>query len=280
MEEPAMTNTTTPISNGSNPAPAAKAASRTTTRRTTTAAAATTSASGSSRTQPQPVATPTPTIRTMIVLLPDALPHDSLTAHALDRHFGVRGVLEARFWAVPALKLWQRGQIVGLRKGRPASCAGGPVRLLDLAGLRHAAGIGAGLRHQVWTRAVQGTRPAHAWTALLTKHLADPAKYSWDDATRDFHAQPRVNAMRLHNAVNPGAGHLDLFDIEMFQAEQMAYQHYSAATAICGDALLCDNGVRLAPQSDTLAHRTTYIEQALRVLDFMPPEQRLIAVSL
>lgn len=275
----AKTATTPPSSNGSTPAPAAKATPKKATRPTTAATPAA-PASGSSRTQPQPAVTPTPTIRTMIVLLPDAVPHESLTAHALDRHFGVRGVLEARFWAVPTLKLWQRGQIVGLRKGRPASCAGGPARLLDLAGLRQAAGIGAGIRHQVWTHAVQGTRPAYAWNAYLTKHYADPAKYSWDDAKSDFHAQPRVNAMRMHNAVNPGAGHLDLFDIEMFQAGQMAYQHYSAVTAICGDALLCDNSVRLAPRSDTLADRTTYIEQALRVLDVMPAEQRLIAVSL
>ena len=276
-----MTETATaaPSINGSTPAPAAKAAPKKETR-TTAAATPAAAVSGISRTQPQPAVPPTPTIRTMIVLLPDAVPHESLTAHALDRHFGVRGVLEARFWALPGLKLWQRRKIVGLRKGRPAACAGGPARLLDLAGLRQAAGIGAGLRHEVWTHAVRGTRPAHAWTAYLAKHLADPAKYSWDDATRDFHAQPRVNAMRMHNAVNPGAGHLDLFDIEMFQAGQMAYQHYSAATAICGDALLCDNGVRLAPRSDTLADRTTYIEQALRVLDVMPPEQRLIAVSL
>lgn len=267
--------TTSPSSNGSTPASTATATPKKATRPTTAAPA-----SGTFRTQPQPAVTPTPTIRTMIVLLPDAVPHESLTAHALDRHFGVRGVLEARFWAVPSLRLWQRGQLVGLRKGRPASCAGGPARLLDLSGVRQAAGIGAGIRHQLWSHAVQGTRPAYAWTAFLVKHLADPAKYTWDDATSDFHAQPRVNAMRMHNAANPGAGHLDLFDIEMFQAGQMAYQHYSAVTAICGDALLCDNGVRLAPHSDTLADRTTYIEQALRVLDVMPAEQRLIAVSL
>jgi hypothetical protein len=272
----AKTASTAPSSNGSTPASAAKATPKKAARPTTAA----TPASGSSRTQPQPAVSPTPTIRTMIVLLPDAVPHESLTAHALNRHFGVRGVLEARFWAVPSLKLWQRGQIVGLRKGRPASCAGGPARLLDLAGLRQAAGIGAGIRHELWTHAVRGTRPAYPWTAYLSKHLADPAKYNWENAKSDFHAQPRVNAMRMHNAANPGAGHLDLFDIEMFQAGQMAYQHYSAVTAICGDALLCDNSVRLAPRSDTLADRTTYIEQALRVLDVMPAEQRLIAVTL
>ncbi|GAB1644246.1 hypothetical protein [Krasilnikovia sp. MM14-A1259] len=275
----AKTATTAPSSNGSTPAPAATPAPKAT-RRTTAAVTPAAPTSGSSRTQPPPAVTPTPTIRTMIVLLPDAVPHESLTAHALDQHFGVRGALEPRFWAAPTLKLWQRGQLVGLRKGRPAACAGGPARLLDLAGLRQSAGIGAGIRHQVWTHAVRGTRPAYPWTTYLAKHLADPAKYSWDDAKNDFHTQPRVNAMRMHNVVNPGAGHLDLFDIEMFQAGQMAYQHHSAATAVCADALLCDNGVRLAPRSDALTDRTTYVEQALRVLDVMPAEQRLIAVSL
>jgi hypothetical protein len=181
---------------------------------------------------------------------------------------------------VPTVKLWQRQHLVLLRKGTPAYCAGGPVRLLDLTGMRHAAGIGAGIRHQVFTHAVKGTRPAYPWHAYQAKHDKYGDRYSLDDATRDFHAQPRITAMRMHNAVNPTAGHLDLAEVEIYQAGQMAYQHYSAATAICADAILTDDGRRLAPASDALADRTTYIEQALRLLDTLDPAQRLIAVTL
>jgi hypothetical protein len=229
---------------------------------------------------PQPVATPTATIHTMIVCLPDGLPRDALTASRLDRHFGVSGSLQPRFWASPALYPWQRGQLFGLRKGRPACCAGGPVRLLDLAGLRHAGGVGAGIRHQLWQRVVHGTRPATPWPIFLTRHLADPRRYPYPAAQAAFGHQPRVNAMRMHNAATPGAAHLPVVELEMFQAGPAAYQHYSACTAICGDALLTADGHKLAPQSDALTDRVTYLDQAVRHLDTVEPAQRLLAVAL
>ena len=227
-----------------------------------------------------PVLTPTATIRTMIVCLPDGLPREALTRSRLDRHVGVSGTLHARFWASPARYPWQRGQLVGLRKGRPAYCAGGPVRLLDLAGMRHAAGVGAGIRYQVWQRVVHGTRPAHPWPVFLARHLADPSTHPWQAAAAAFHHQPRVNAMRMHNAACYGAPHLAIEELEMFQAGQTAYQHYSACTAICGDALLTADGHLLAPASDALTHRVTYLEHAVRHLDTVEPGQRLLAVAV
>jgi hypothetical protein len=223
---------------------------------------------------------PTATIRTMILLLPDYLPSQSLNTAALDRQFGIRCTPQPRFWARPGLRLWQRSAMIGLRKGRPAWCAGGPARLLDLTGIRYAAGVGAALRHEVWSSVVHGTRPAYPWHSYLAKHLADPDRYSREDAETDFQSQPRVNAMRIHNAVDPTAGILDLSEIEMLQAGSIAYQHFSAATAVCADALLRDDGTRLAPASDALTHRTTYLEHALRMVDTLPDEQRLIAVTL
>nr|WP_258544578.1 hypothetical protein [Micromonospora provocatoris] len=66
----------------------------------------------------------------------------------------------------------------------------------------------------------------------------------------------------------------------MFQAGPMAYQHYSATTAVCGDALLTPDGHKLAPASDALTHRVTYLEQAMRYLDTIETDQRLLAVAL
>ena len=48
----------------------------------------------------------------------------------------------------------------------------------------------------------------------------------------DYNTQPRVNAIRMHNAATYGAGRLALGELEMFQAGCMAYQHYSATTAV------------------------------------------------
>ncbi len=226
------------------------------------------------------VVTPTVTIRTMIVCLPDGLPSQALTAATLDRHFGVSGALSPRFWASPAMWLWQRRELFAPRKGRPVYCAGGPVRLLDLAGMRHAAGVGAGIRHQLWQRVVHGTRPARPWTEFHARHLAEPAKYPQERAEADYFNQPRVNAMRMHNAASYGAAHLEVGELEMFQAGPMAYQHHSATTAVCGDALLTPDGHKLAPESDALCHRVTYLEQAGRYLDTVEPDQRLLAVAL
>jgi hypothetical protein len=229
---------------------------------------------------PQPAVPPTATIHAMIVCLPDGLPRDALTDCRLDRLFGVSGSLQPRFWASPAIWPWQRGQLFALGKGRPACCAGGPVRLLDLAGMRHAAAVGAGIRHQLWQRVVHGTRPATPWPIFLARHLADPRRYPYPAAQAAFGNQPRVNAMRMHNAATPGSAHLPVAELEMFQAGPTAYQHYSACTAICGDALLTADGHQLTPDSDALTHRVTYLEHAVRHLDTLTPGQRLLAVAL
>ncbi|MEV0392153.1 hypothetical protein [Polymorphospora rubra] len=230
--------------------------------------------------KPAAPATPTVTIRTMIVCVPDELPGEALTSRQLDRNFGVQGNLSPRFWVSQALRLWHHRQMIGLRKGRPACCAGGPAHLLDLAGLRQAFGMGAGIRHQLFSRVVHGTGPATPWHVYEARHLADPDAYTGEAAVADFKNQPRVNAIRMHNAATYGAGQIPLEELEMFQAGCMAYQHYSASTALAGDALITVEGAKLAPASDAMADRVTYLEQANRLLDGIDPEQRLLAVSL
>jgi hypothetical protein len=228
----------------------------------------------------RPLVTPAPTIKIMVICLPADLPAQALTDHSLDTHFGVTGTLTPLFWAVPQLRLWQRHHLIGLRKGRPTPCAGGPVRLLDLTGMRHAAAVGAGIRHQIWQQVVQGTRPATPWPVFEARHLTNPDRYPYDTAIADFHNQPRVHAMRLHAAATGGLGQPGVGELEMCQAGARAYQHYTAASAIAGDALLTADGRKLAPASDALAHRITYLEQALAHLDTVGPDQRLLAVAL
>ncbi|MFI2651814.1 hypothetical protein [Micromonospora fulviviridis] len=215
----------------------------------------------------------------MVICLPEGLPAAALTNHHLATHFGVTGTLTALFWAAPRLRLWQHHLMIGLGKGRPSPCAGGPVRLLDLAGMRQAAAVGAGIRHQVWQQVVHGTRAAIPWPTFETRHLTDPDRYPLESAVADFHAQPRVQAMRLHAATH-GPGQPSVGELEMYQAGEVAYQHYRAASAVAGDAMLTADGRKLAPASDALAHRITYLEQALAHLDSLGPDQRLLAVAL
>lgn len=220
------------------------------------------------------------TIQSMLICLPDGFPAQALTRYHLDRHVGVPATLHARLWARPHLWPWQRRQLITPGAGRPMCCAGGPVRMLDLAGMRHAAGVGAGIRHQRWQHVVRGTRPAHPWPAFQARHLAGPAQYPRTQAETDFWSQPRVNAMRLHNLVSHPSAGLPLQDLEAFQAGPIAYQHFSAARAVCGDALLTPGGYQLAPASDALAHRVTYLDEASRYLDGIDATQRLITVAL
>lgn len=227
----------------------------------------------------RPTPDTTPPIRTMIVCVPAELPRDALACGQLDQHLGVPGTLTPRFWATAALHLWQRAHLFALRKGRPAYCAGGPVRLLDLAGMRRAAGLAATIRYQLWQRVIHGTRPANPWPVYLQRHLADPGKYPLQAAQADYGRQARVLAVRMYNAANPG-GALDLTDLEMVQAGPTAYSHATALSAVAGDALLTTDGTRLAPASGTAADRITFLDHANRHLTALDGQQRLLAVAL
>lgn len=227
-----------------------------------------------------PAVKPKATIRTMILCVPDELSREVLTSHQLDRNFGVQGTLSPRFWASTNLRPWHHRQMISLRKGRPAYCAGGPVRLLDLGGMLQAAGMGAGIRHQMFSRVVHGTHNATPWHVYESRHLSDPDKYPHEAAVADFNNQPRVNAIRMHNAAMYGVGQIALNELEMYQAGHMAYQHYSALSAIAGDALITAEGAKLAPVSDAMADRVTYLERANRLFAAIDPNQRLLAVAL
>jgi hypothetical protein len=230
--------------------------------------------------QAQTTVRPQPTIRAMIIALPDHLPNEARSAHSLDRHFGVSGTLQPRFWASPAATMWQRRQLIGLRPGRPAYCAGGPLRLLNLAGMRDSAGHAAAMRFQHWARVVHRTGSAKPWHQFLTRHLADPATYTLADARTAFGDQPRVLDIRMHNAATYGAAQLDESELEMVQAGPMAYQHYRACTALTGDAVLTADGHTIKPASDAMQHRVTFLQQAMQYLAALEPTRRLIAVTL
>ncbi|MEV1329921.1 hypothetical protein AB0J20_10140 [Micromonospora costi] len=231
---------------------------------------------------PAPAAIPEAVVRTMIVCVTDELATVLDSTRNLERHLGVTGTSCPRYWAIPALRLWQRGQLIDLRptKTGPRQCAGGPIRLLDLAGMRHGAYVGASVRHQHWTHVVAGTRPATPWPTFLQRHLSDPSGYPMATATAEFHRQPRVQAMRMHNAATHGPGQLDLGDLEIFQAGAAAYANYHALWALCTDAFLTETGDRTQPASAFFADRITYLEKAARHLDSLDENQRLFAIDL
>lgn len=220
-------------------------------------------------------------VRLMMVCIPDDLPGQVLSYNRrLDRAFGVSGTRCPRLWATPHLHAWQRRRLFDVHTGRPTLCAGGPLRLLDTVGLRQAAAIGAGLRHQQWAYVVHGTKPATPWPVFLQRHLTEPSTYPRDKAEADFERQPRVLAMRLHNTAAHAAGHLDPRELEVLQAGPVSYQHFHALWSTCLDGILTADGTQLAPASGHLADWVTYLDRASRYLDGLDDTQRLIAVAL
>jgi hypothetical protein len=219
-----------------------------------------------------------PTIRIMIVCVPDELPGEVFDRRQLDRHFGVQGSIAQRFWAKHPCRIWNRQYLVDARKGQPTPCAGGPLRLLDLDALRRAYGVGAAIRHQTSTHVVRGTRDARPWITFVQRHLDDPSKYPMDAAEADFNNQPRVLAIRAHNAVTHTTGQLDVHELEMFQAGPVAYQNYQYLTAAVADAVLTSDGERMHPTTARMSDRLTYLQQANRHLDTLDEDTRIIAV--
>ena len=218
-------------------------------------------------------------VHAVTVCVPDEVPPQALTSRQLDEHFGVRGAFAPRFWARSGIR-WQRRQLIDARPGSPTRCAGGPVKLLDLAGLRHVAAVGAAIRHQQWSAVVHGTRPATPWPALQQRHLEDPDRFPMDAAVRVFYDQPRVNAMRMHNAVAHGTGRLALGELEMYQAGRLTYEYYTASAVVAGDMILAADGSRIAPDGDSLAHRITYFEKANGYLETVDGDRRRLAVTV
>ncbi|MCW3818599.1 hypothetical protein ONA91_29585 [Micromonospora sp. DR5-3] len=231
---------------------------------------------------PPVVASPQAVVRTMIVCVSEELAQALSATRQLERHLNISGTSCPRYWTCTALRPWQRRQLIDLRKAKtgPCYCAGGPIRLLDLAGMRHGAYLGASVRHQQWAHVVAGTKAATPWPVFLQKHLSDPSGYPMDTATAEFHRQPRVQAMRMHNAATHGPGQLDLGDLEMFQAGTAAYANYHALWALCTDAFLTETGDRMQPASAFFADRITYLQQAAHYLDSLDEDQRLFAIDL
>ncbi|MGH3682364.1 MAG: hypothetical protein ACRDT2_19185 [Natronosporangium sp.] len=170
-------------------------------------------------------------------------------------------------------------RLVDLRAGRPSWCAGGPVRLLDLDATRQAAGLGAAIRHHTYTHVVRGTRPATPWPEYLHKHLEQPGRHPLDKARLAFDSQPRVLALNAHNANHPHA-RLDPTELEMLQTGPAGYANYRALAAVCGDALLTADKHKIAPVSDRMADRITYLARAHQHLTSLQPTQRLLAIRL
>jgi hypothetical protein len=228
--------------------------------------------------------------RTVVVCVPAATPVDDLAEVAGTRlaalgltpsgpvdHF----VTQPR----PAPRRFTRRQ----RRPSPALTFGGPVRQLDLAGMRHAAAVHAADLWQLWQQVVAKTPLARPYWNFEDRHHEDPERWPLTRVEQAYTSQPRYQAMAVYNATVHAAHQLSTDHLEAFQAGADAYTRLAALAAVPADAVATvpADAVAVAsgppgwftPTSARLNDLVAYLTVANRLLDSLPPDARLVAIT-
>ena len=220
-------------------------------------------------TRPAPLAT-----STVVVAMPPGTPTTDLlpiaaarvTAAGLAVAGGVPYFLARSRGARRLLDHWQ-----GLTTG-------GPVDRLDLAGMRQRAVAAAATQWQWWRYVVASTPVARSWDELWDRAVQNPDRYPPRQVLREFVGQPRIAAMRTHNAMPGQRWPLPPADVEMFQAGHRTYCGLAWLAAVPGDGFVCPGGPLLQPGSDRLSDRITYLRHANAHLERLARGTALVAV--
>jgi len=157
--------------------------------------------------------------------------------------------------------------------------AGGPIKLLDLHGMRTGAAAAAASEWLLWQQVVTGTRPAQPFWAFTDRYTADPNRYPLARAQNDYLAQPRVLAMTAHNAVAGQPYRLRPSALEAFQAGYGTYVNLAWLAAVPGDGLAPQTNGWLTCRSGRLADVLDYLSTANTHLAQLPRDSHLVAVA-
>jgi hypothetical protein len=220
-----------------------------------------------------------PATRTMLVCLPaqhhppelaglaaDRLAQRGLTASAPVPHFAARTRRTRR-----------------LLDGSRHAAAGGPLRLLDLDGMRCRAQAHAAGRWLVWRDVVAGTGPAQPYWTFADRHHANPVRWPLAEARDRYLAQPRVAAMAVYNALPHRLCHLPLADLEAFQLGHAGYAWLAWLAAVPADGIAATDGGRpglILPTGRRLAERIGYLHAANAQLAGLHPTTNLVAMAI
>lgn len=161
--------------------------------------------------------------------------------------------------------------------------------------MRSDAAVTAHAAYDRWEATVAATPTAAPWQAFTERHHADPDRYPFAAALADFHDQPRVRALRHHDA---HAGSAPRFGsalapltyttvVDEYQAGRNVYVTYRARMAVLGYALLTTDGQCLTPghlargpwSPVAFTDRLTHTEQATTHLDSLDPQTRLVGLT-
>ncbi|HEV7898359.1 MAG TPA: hypothetical protein VGP31_11005 [Planosporangium sp.] len=159
------------------------------------------------------------------------------------------------------------------------TAAGGPIRLLDLAGMRTRARHAADTRWQIWRQAVAGTPNARPFWHYAQRHHDQPDRYPRQRAQQDYLSQPRVLAMTAHNAVPGQPCPLPTEQLEALQAGAQAYTTLGWLQAVPADAV-CTTTDWWTPATARLTDVTAYLHHTNRHLDHTHRDAVLLALAL
>ncbi|MEU5961947.1 hypothetical protein ABZ777_12160 [Micromonospora parva] len=214
-----------------------------------------------------------PVVRTIVVCLPTNATPQSMPDLAATRLFaqqlrpaGPVGHFAARHRLTRQLLHRYQGY-----------AAGGPVRLLDLAGMRARAATSAVWLWHRWRDVVNGTRDAQPFSVFVDRHRDDPARWPLSRAQQAYLAQPRVLAMTTYNAAYRQQP-IPIADIEALQAGLNSYRTLAALAAVPGDALAADANW-LTPRSGRLTDQLDYLHAANDHVDRLRPNEQLVAMA-
>jgi hypothetical protein len=159
------------------------------------------------------------------------------------------------------------------------TATGGPIRLLDLAGMRIRAQRAAYTRWQVFHEVTTGTPAAKPFWHFARRHHDQPDRYPLHQAQQDYLSQPRLQALAAHNAIPGQPCPLPTEQVEAFQTGAQAYSALGWLQSVPGDALCTPTGW-WTPTSGQLTDITAYLQAANQLIDQANRDTHLLALAL
>jgi hypothetical protein len=230
-------------------------------------------------------------IHTVLVCLPDAAEPRHTNARAIVQaattHLARRGITADG--VMPHFTPRHTGGLRGMLRTRQLidtwqdTTAGGPLRLLDLTGMRLRAQAQAATQWLIWHHTVAGTKPAQPFWAFAQRHHDDPKGYPLAKAQDNYRAQPRVQAMTAFNALPNRPCDLPTECLEAFQAGQNTFALLAWLTAVPADGVatttLSVHDGWLTPATGRLDDQLAYLRDANAYLERLPRDTTVVAMA-
>ncbi|MQS17262.1 hypothetical protein F7Q99_35060 [Streptomyces kaniharaensis] len=170
-------------------------------------------------------------------------------------------------------------RLVRSASGEPGRCAGGVLRLLDLAALRDQHAAKAADLYDTWAHATEGMPPARPWAAFAEQWGSDSPR-----ALLAFRDQPRLKALAEIKG-RTGPRQRDDDEAALISLDRAGFIDRARRRAVPGHILLELDGTWTADpaglNSDDAAETgsTAYYEHANAYIDALPADFLVVGVD-